>query len=105
MPDELLCNTFADLSIKEIETIHNKLTNTASTSTDNWLPKYPPAYMHNFILTSSTDIQHLILTAKSSSPTDVLPLVVTKMLSDQLCIIFKYIINLSLTTGDIPSPI
>ena len=32
MPDELLCNTFADLFTKNIETIHNNLTNTASIS-------------------------------------------------------------------------
>ena len=57
--------------------------------------------MQNVIRTSSIDIQQ-ILTAKSSSPTDVLPLVVTKILSDQLFIIFKDIINLSLSTGDIP---
>ena len=34
IPDELLCNTFAEI----IETIHNNLTNTASTSNYNWLP-------------------------------------------------------------------
>ena len=28
MPDELLCNTFADFFIEKIETIHNNLTKT-----------------------------------------------------------------------------
>ena len=68
----------------------------------NWLPNYPPAYMQNFFLTSSIDIQHLILTAQSIFPTDVLPLFDTKILADQLCIIFKDIINISISTGDIP---
>ena len=101
MPDELLCNTFTDLFIKKIETIHNNLTKTATTSNYNWKPNYPPAYMQNFIKNSKIDIQPLILTAKSSSPTDV-RVVVTNILSDQLCIIFKDIINISISSGDIP---
>ena len=104
MPDELLCNTFADLFTEKIETIHNKLTKTASTSNYNWLPNYLSAYMQNFIITSSIDIQHIILTSKSSSQTDVLPLVVTKILSDQPFIIFKDVINLSISTGDNSPP-
>ena len=84
--------------------IYNTITNTASTSNYNWIPNYPPVYMQNFILTSSIDIQHIIMTAKSSSPTDVLPLVATNILSDQLFITFKDIINISLSTGDIPHP-
>ena len=50
-----------------------------------------------------TDIYNLIVTAKTTSPSDPIPLKMTKILASTLAPIYKQIIDTSLMTGEIPN--
>ena len=50
-----------------------------------------------------TDIYNLIVTAKTTSPYDPIPLKMTKILASTLAPIYKQIIDTSLMTGEIPN--
>ena len=60
------------------------------------------AVLSTFDLSTITEIYNLIITANNSSPNDPLPLIITKLIVSILALLFKIIIDESLTYGTIP---
>ena len=58
--------------------------------------------LSTFDLRTITEICNLIVTANNSSPNDPLPLTITKSIASTLALLFKIIIDESLTYGTIP---
>ena len=63
----------------------------------------PNDNFNNFITTTHTEIYNFISTAKCTSPNDQLLISITKQIINTLTPLYHKVINISLTTGNIPS--
>lgn len=111
IPDNTLCEKFVSFYRNKLDSMNASLhrllrdTNTEPHTYDSLTaPDFDTTtpFLSDFNLPTLTEIQQLILTANSTSPTDPLPLLLTKSLHEFLSPIYRNIIINSLQTGLIP---